>query len=160
MSNLVSDGRSVYYPELAAQLQAAGIEPGMPRGVIARRLEPVIDDLQAWIYARIAREARKNGAQPVWVFLPAPYQHPPAQELEKRMQQMRQAGFTALSLAGAYDGHGARDVQVSQWDTHPNALGHRLVAARFYQELRRAGLLASSESPARPAVTGISRAGP
>jgi hypothetical protein len=155
MSNLVHDGIPIHYPALTERLKAAGIEPGMPAGVVRHRLQPVLGELQRWIYASIATEARRQGAVPVWVFLPAPYQHPSAEELDVWLQVAAQAGFTALSLAGAYDAHSTSEVQVSKWDTHPNALGHRLVAERFYQVFNEAGLL---QHTVQASGRGISRA--
>ncbi len=141
MAKLLSTGRSLPYPDIELELQAAGIKNGMPASVIERQLRPIAERLLALVYARIAAAARDQGAVPVWVFLPIAYQDPSAAELARRMHMMREAGLVALSLAGAFDGRTPHEVQVSDWDTHPNALGHRLLAQRLGDELKRAGLL-------------------
>ena len=50
-----------------------------------------------------------------------------------------------LSLADAYGSHDERDISVSPYDDHPNAKGHRLLAARFEVLLR--DLLAATATP-------------
>lgn len=140
LANVLRSGRPLPWPDLAARVRAAGVDPDMPASVIERRLRPVAEELLASIHARIVAEAHRQGAVPVWVFLPIAYQTPDA-GLTARLQAMRAAGFVTLSLAGAFDGYSPKEVQVSDWDTHPNAHGHRLLARRLQVELRRVGVL-------------------
>ena len=52
------------------------------------------------------------------------------------LQQFAQdAGFVVAPLHGVYGGYGQQEVQVAEWDNHPNALGHRLVAEMLYGEV-------------------------
>jgi hypothetical protein len=37
-----------------------------------------------------------------------------------------------LDLSGAFNGREPNDVRLAEWDAHPNALGHRLLADRLF----------------------------
>ena len=60
----------------------------------------------------------------------------------------QRAGFATLDLTGVYDGHPAANVWLAEWDAHPNELGHRLVADRLFDLVRRdtRGILATTDA--------------
>jgi hypothetical protein len=45
------------------------------------------------------------------------------------------AGFAIIDLTAAYGKEDLRGLQVAEWDTHPNARAHRLIAERLYQAI-------------------------
>jgi lysophospholipase L1-like esterase len=41
-----------------------------------------------------------------------------------------------INLDGVYDAYPVDAIRLAEWDEHPNALGHRLIAERLYQEIQ------------------------
>ena len=60
-------------------------------------------------------------------------------DAEKRAMYVgwaKDAGFSVLSLGGAYGSHPLDSISISRNDRHPSVLGHRLLAERFFTLLR------------------------
>jgi hypothetical protein len=66
-----------------------------------------------------------------------------------RLDSLRAAGFSIVSLAGVYDGYDRNVLQISEENTHPTALGHRLIADRLIAELQRRNILAPTKRDGR-----------
>jgi lysophospholipase L1-like esterase len=41
-----------------------------------------------------------------------------------------------VNLADVYKGHSVEAIRLAEWDEHPNARGHELIAARLYDALQ------------------------
>ena len=54
---------------------------------------------------------------------------------ENDAQMAREAGFDTIDLSDVYSGEEVQILRVAEWDFHPNAYGHRLIANRLQQEL-------------------------
>jgi hypothetical protein len=50
-----------------------------------------------------------------------------------------QSGFITIDLRRVYTGRSEEELRLVEWDKHPNALGHRIIAAGLYRELRARG---------------------
>lgn len=94
------------------------------------------------------------------IIIPSRPQEDEPQSVEDLVQRGTQAGLdSVIDLSWAYLGYDKMEVQVSSDDTHPNALGHRLLHETFYSELLRGfgeslGLF-SSESTTKNQKTSI-----
>jgi hypothetical protein len=94
------------------------------------------------------------------IIIPSRPQEDEPQSVEDLVQRGTQAGLdSVIDLSWAYLGYDKMEVQVSSDDTHPNALGHRLLYETFYSELLRGfgeslGLF-SSESTTKNQKTSI-----
>ena len=137
ISRVVSDGSSVYFAELESQLRQVGVSANTPRSVIERRLQPILAELNEWIYRGIAARIRELGARPIFVLMPMIGESPDAQDVEHIRLSMETYGFEVIELIGVYDGNSVESLKVAEWDAHPNALGHYLVAERLLDELRK-----------------------
>jgi hypothetical protein len=71
----------------------------------------------------------------VLVFLPQLEAGSWQEETSTTLELAEKHGFVVLDLSGVYDGHELSAVQLTDWDRHPNALGHRLLAERLYQRM-------------------------
>jgi hypothetical protein len=71
----------------------------------------------------------------VWIRLPLVIEHSPPEEIDVT-EMAREAGFIVLTMAGAYDGVAPDSIWLAEWDQHPNAAGHRLLAGKLEQALR------------------------
>ena len=47
-----------------------------------------------------------------------------------------EAGFAIVNLSDVYDNQNREALRVAEWDWHPNAQGHRLLAERLYTALK------------------------
>jgi hypothetical protein len=52
-----------------------------------------------------------------------------------------EAGFSTVNLAHAYANHDLETLIVAEWDRHPNAQGHQLIADQLYTALQGQGLI-------------------
>ncbi|RMF51705.1 MAG: hypothetical protein D6746_17380 [Bacteroidetes bacterium] len=138
ISRLVHEGKT-FPDDLAGILEAAGIQPGMKQAEARTRLASVGDDLIRWGYRAIVDACRAQGVIPVWIFVPRTDDVGPVYEAEvERLRRLaEEAGFITLSLEGAYGDIDRRLLQLAPWDRHANAEGHRMLADRLFQEIRK-----------------------
>lgn len=117
----------------------------------------------SWAYRKVVADARAREIVPVWVFLPMPTPGadrpcPPersafcfgsatrpgaaADQSDPRVANLfrlaQEAGFVTLDLSGVFDGHDLKSFWIAEWDGHPNAAAHRLIADRLYDALEHA----------------------
>ena len=123
------------YPELAAIVEQAGVRPGMDDTEAQRLLRPHAAELLQTVYERIARGSIEQGIRPVLVFLPQARQGAWQEETPATLRIAAAAGFAVIDLSDVYRGHEVDTVRLAEWDDHPNALGHRLVADALYRAL-------------------------
>lgn len=125
------------YPYLQEKLRETGAKPDMVELRLRHRLAPITNDIIRWGYRRIVELCHQNGMTPVALVVPRTDETKADQEkLAQYAAWAREAGFTVLSLEGAYGAHSLEAISLSPADRHPNELGHRLLAERLYQELR------------------------
>lgn len=140
MAEVMNKGIPIPYPELRSIVDRAGVNAGMDETAALRLLEPRGSALLNAVYQRIAAQARDAGVRVVWIFLPQVRAGSWQEETPEAVRLATEAGFTVISLDGIYDGIGIERLRLSEWDDHPNAEAHRLIAERLYQELgTRAG---------------------
>lgn len=96
------------------------------------------------------------GAVPALVYVPATFEAPDPVGSEAILSLAREAGFVTLNLYDAYEGQVPREIQLAPWDTHPNQLGHQLLARRLYERLQDVrGDLRLPEASSAPGPEGI-----
>jgi hypothetical protein len=124
------------YPELRDIVDSAGVTPGTADTVARRMLAPYRRDILSFAYSKIARSCGERGIIPVLFF----FEHDTsgisgAREIPETLETAREAGLAVIELEGVYDGYEMVEVQLAEWDNHPNALGHRLVAEKLFYAL-------------------------
>jgi len=137
LSAALRAGRPIPYDYLQKLIGRARIDTATDETTAIKRLEPFKDELLDWLYQSIAARCRGQGVQPAWVFLPSIREGRWAEDLARQSQQAEAAGFLVLDLSGAFDGHAVDALRLAEWDNHPNALGHRLVAERLFAMLQQ-----------------------
>ncbi|MFM9969267.1 MAG: hypothetical protein ACKVQK_12825 [Burkholderiales bacterium] len=135
LAEVLGKNIDIPYPELQAIVDEAGLRPGMNEIQIEKGLAPMKERILAFTYQQIARMSRSNGVVPIWVFLPQARDGTWKEETPDSIRIAQDSGFTTIDLSNVYDGNPLADVQLAQWDTHPNARGHQVVAERLYAEL-------------------------
>jgi hypothetical protein len=134
--DMAQQGVALPYPELNDILARAGIDRATTRFEGEQRIARVRDELIAWTYRKIVATCRARGVLPMWVYLPQPGDSVSPEGLARFTGIAEDAGFAILSLAEAFKGYDVLDVSFGEWDHHPNALGHRLIADELYRKLQ------------------------
>lgn len=93
-------------------------------------------ELVEWGYQQFAEIAKKNGVEPVWVYVPAVHERGNQFDDQELEAIARKAGFTCISLRNAYQGYAAEELYLAEWDNHPNKLGHSLLSQALTPALR------------------------
>jgi hypothetical protein len=133
--SLIRSKTPIPYPYVAEKLRQAGVEPTMREPEMRRRLQPVLDDIVRWGYQRIAGIAKEHKLPVIAVVVPRSDMSPAeVVALAKQAQIAAGFGMKVLSLEGAFGAHDS--VNVPPTNTHPNPLGHQLLADRLYSQLR------------------------
>ncbi len=135
LKRMVRAGIEIPYPELRAIVARAGVEPGMAEVVADRLLAPYSGEALSFAYRQIVEACRERGVRPVWLFLPVLHREGTAAERATEVALARDAGFEIIDIEDTYGGRKRAALKVADWDFHPNAAGHRLIAERLYQAL-------------------------
>jgi lysophospholipase L1-like esterase len=100
------------------------------------RLNAYAGEILRWFYTEIVARCRARGVLPIWVYIPQLERYATAEERRIMFDAAREAGFVILDLSDAFEGHPRADLVVTEWDRHPNVLGHRLLATALYRALQ------------------------
>ena len=132
-------------PELQHFIDAAGITNDMPYSTKKRELDKYEEGLIKLGYERILKVCEKNDIVPIWLFVPRTLGH--LSDVEGKVENEeefrhwasigREMGFEHMwSLIGAFDEfEDVSEIQLAEWDTHPNVKGHELLGDKFYDVL-------------------------
>jgi hypothetical protein len=124
------------YPELKEIVAKAGLAADMDEATALRRLEPFRADILSAVYRRVVETSRARGIVPVWIFQPQVREGSWQQETPEMLRLAEGAGFVMVSLADVYKGEDVAAIRLAEWDEHPNARGHRLMAAQLYESMQ------------------------
>jgi lysophospholipase L1-like esterase len=133
---VIRNGVDIPYEYLRELARKAGIDRERSEAVATRRLDPFVDELLAWLYGRIAEDCRARGVLPVWVYLPMPGQRWPSEKIDGQVRHAKEAGFVVLDLRRVFENQEVDSIRLEEWDAHPNATAHRLIAARLYEAIQ------------------------
>jgi hypothetical protein len=123
------------YPWIRDVLERAKITPGLRQAEAMSRIAPYREELLESAQRELVETCRRHGVAAIWIYLAMPEKGPSREEIAKLVEQARRSGFHALDWSDVYDGVDIRTLQRTQWDFHPNAAGHRIIARRFYSNL-------------------------
>lgn len=135
LAEVVHKRLPIPYPELAAIVEQAGAHAGMDEAVALKLLQPHGAEILRTVYGLIAQRSIEKGIRPVWIFLPQVRDGSWQEETPETVRIATEAGFAVINLADVYQGHDKATLRLAEWDDHPNALGHRLVADALYRAL-------------------------
>ncbi|MBX2822909.1 MAG: hypothetical protein KTR29_24635 [Rhodothermaceae bacterium] len=124
-------------------LDRAGVQRDMEYAEQKRRLDELEEDIVRWGYTRMLKAYEEQGVLPIWVFVPRTMGHQFAtdgvaenvSEFKRWSAIAEETGFEHLwNLSGTFDEYEeVLQIQLAEWDTHPNALGHDLLGQRFFE---------------------------
>ena len=122
------------FPFAQEILKSAAVRPGMEPAEITRHLRSHARELETETYARIVEDCRHHEMLAFWAMLPSLRNTPVAPAAGSPP-----AGMIELRVGDVFAGRDNRELQIAEWDHHPNALAHHLIAERLYAELLRRG---------------------
>jgi hypothetical protein len=132
----VRDGIELPDARLQEIVARSKITAETPEPLMRRKLKPYTDAILSTVFDRIVALCREHGAEPCYILLPlAPGQPNNPLEVGPDLELAGKAGFNVIDLSDAYEGHPWQSLWISEFDTHPNVLGHELLAKRLYQRL-------------------------
>ena len=137
----IAKDRDLVYPWLEELVARSGARTGMSYIKIQRLIEPYIPEIMEGSMRTIAESARQNGITTVALYVPLTNEDLSRSTSRRRevLDAARRAGFLTLSVEDAFATHDSKDLALGEWDSHPNALGHRLIADAIMRVLEREG---------------------
>jgi lysophospholipase L1-like esterase len=110
-----------------------GLDPRIPTGELSARARWIADDVLDLTIARMAERTRARGARLVMLALNGVIDDEQPEVTHRAT--IERAGIPLIDLIGIFPEADRSHLRVAPWDDHPNAEGHRLIAARFYDQL-------------------------
>lgn len=137
----ISEDGDLIYPWLEELVARSGARSGMSLVKIQRLIQPYLPEIMEGSMRTIAETARRDGITPVVLYVPLTKEDLSRSSYRRREVQKaaKRAGFLMLSVEDAFAAHDPDDLVLTEWDSHPNALGHRLIADAIMAELEREG---------------------
>lgn len=126
---------AITHDYLKRAVDSVGAVKGLPRTELLRRLRPLERQIVVETFRRIKAIGDSIGAPVFWVYVPTPMQKPTEERERAIVEVAREAGLPVIDMRGLFAGMDEPSLVVADWDRHPNAEGHRLIAERLYQEL-------------------------
>jgi hypothetical protein len=136
LAQYVIEGGALPYPALQQIADAAGLAEATDLSDGLRRLRPLQGELLNWLYQELIAQGAAHGVQGVFVFLPQLERGTWEEETPDTISMARKAGFHIIDMSDLY--HGIEgELAIAEWDNHPNARGHQLIAERLFAETKR-----------------------
>lgn len=134
----IEAGSDIPYVYLNEIMKKAGISQQTAESAKMRSLKTYSDEIISFAYRRIIENSLKLNLLPVWIYIPTPsLTTAPKAEIDQLAHLADEAGFVVLDLSDVYDHQDLKSLWVAEWDAHPNAQGHKLIAGRLYEELEK-----------------------
>ncbi len=141
LAERIQAGVPLPYPFLEKISEETSITNEMSLAEATNLLRPRSREILVWTYGQVVALARQNDIEPVWVFMPTLETPLDAAEIQELAQVAEDAGFVTIDLSAAYQEQSIDDITVAEWDKHPNALGHQLIADLLYDRLTEKELI-------------------
>jgi hypothetical protein len=148
VADAAREGREIPYDFMRTVVTKAGVERGMDEATAQKRIAPYQKEVLSGIYGRLAADARQRGISPIYVFLPQVREGLWQEDTPQALEAAEAAGFVVIDLSTVYQGRPLSSIQVSDYDDHPNRLGHQLVADRLYEALTAKAIFPGDQSTA------------
>jgi hypothetical protein len=138
IAGALENNTPIPFPELRDIIDRSGVKLWMSQAQIRNLLRPRLDEFADWSFRKLKAECEERGWPLVVLFLPTTTDKGDA-NAERNMSRLWQgataAGLDSVRLGDVFGDYDISDIQLNRWDSHPNALGHQLIAARLYDFL-------------------------
>lgn len=119
------------YPYLRDTINGVPLSEDMTEGEFTRVMRPYAHGIYHWGLKRIAEQARRMGALPVYLYLEVPGDEANPEERAELLRSARDEGFHTIDAGNIYGDLEPEKLHITATDRHPNAKGHRLIARRL-----------------------------
>jgi hypothetical protein len=134
------DGVELSYPFLRDMKRKARLDKRLSEDENLRRIEPYSEKILAWCYQTMADGCRRDGIQPVWIFMPTTKRVNGAPlDIAEMRPFAEKAGFHTMAVSKAYGGLKLEEIRVHPDDQHPNEKSHKIFAGRLLETLKAEG---------------------
>jgi D-alanyl-lipoteichoic acid acyltransferase DltB (MBOAT superfamily) len=133
MAEVVRKRLPIPYPALQAIVDKSGVRADMDETAALKLLEPYKAEILKVVYDTLVEQSLKRGIRPVWIFIPQVRAGIWQEETAASLKIAQDAGFAIVNLEDVYTGRDLATVRLAEWDDHPSALGHQLIADRLYE---------------------------
>jgi hypothetical protein len=135
LAEVVHKEIDIPYPPLQEIVARAGARKGMKETEVQQRLMPYAEEILRYVYMQIAERAKRQQMKAIWIFLPQLREGSWQEETADTIKIAQAAGFTVISLDDIYKGKDPTKIRLAEWDEHPNAYGHQLIADQLFARL-------------------------
>lgn len=133
----LEEGIEMPYDFIPLYNYRAGVTRQGPLERNVQALEPFTMQILEESYRLLLERCRQHAITPVWVYWPPIARREASGEEKDLVKAMvRDMGYHILDLEGIYDAYAEKELTVSRFDMHPNALGHRLFAEALWRSLK------------------------
>lgn len=113
----------------------------LPRSVdestFKRKIRPHMMSFMTWGLSHIKNNADAMGAVPVWMFINA-LDGKQTDKEDKQIEKLAaDLGFYTLDLHNYQGDYPIKDIILRSWDSHPNKLGHQLIANKMIEAIKK-----------------------
>ncbi|MEW5979027.1 MAG: hypothetical protein AB1898_24800 [Acidobacteriota bacterium] len=127
---------SIPYDYLNNIVRQAGITEKSSETDALKRLAPFRNDLLSWLYRHIVSTCLEQRVVPVWIFLPMTLENPWQDDTPALFHAAEEAGFVTINLIDVFKHQDVKALRIAEWDTHPNARAHQLIATALYEAIK------------------------
>lgn len=127
-------GRDLRYPYLKDLMKQNGLKRAMRETEFMATLQPMGDSIARQGYRILHEMATTAGALPVWMYVPTLEDNEIPGEAERLEAEARSLGYHTFRMDKAFRGHDPGQLMLAEWDTHPNNLGHELLAREWVRK--------------------------
>ena len=138
MAFMYRRGTPAPYPMINDVIARAGLRREMSQSRMEALLTPYKYDVLRFVYDRFAADSRAHDASPVFFYLPplGGVDSWDEDDVARQRALARGAGFLVFNFDDVYAGGQVKQMQLTSNDyTHPNAIGHAMIAAALEQKL-------------------------
>jgi hypothetical protein len=137
LAEVAAKNIQIPYPALREIATKAGLAQGMDETTARRRIAPFHSEVLEAVYGGIVERCRASSCVPLLVFLPQVTDGAWQEETPEMLRIAEAAGFRIVNLADIYKGTDRASMRLADWDEHPNARAHQLIAQRLHEELQK-----------------------
>lgn len=140
-------------PFIEEIVKKAGVTPEMDNAVLKIRLSAYGSELLGWSLKKFAETCRARGVKTAFIYMPEKGRVSFSDnDITELFTFAKEAGFDIIAdYADAYKGYPDKEIQVSDFDDHPNALAHHLLADRIYETIKsNDAQIGGASAPAQP----------
>lgn len=129
-------GQSLPYDKINELMIKQNITKDLEEDEIVKRLLPIGNTVVKVCYEEIYNLCLKNKIKPIWIYWPPLVRKNDSLiDKNKSLDIVETLGYTIIDLEYLYDNYQYKDLILNKFDSHPNAIGHKIFAMELYNKI-------------------------